>query len=50
MTVKMIKVKLKSRIKYHYCLLYNAKLSVIEEVFGDLYHAGDVSRIGQRTG
>jgi hypothetical protein len=35
----MIKVKLKSRSKYHYCLLYVTKLSVVEEVFGDLCHA-----------
>ena len=31
----MIKVKLKSRSKCHYCLLYVTKLSVVEEVFGD---------------
>ena len=50
MTVKMIKVKLTSRIKCHYCLLYNEKLTVIEEVFGDLYHAGRFRCMGQRTG
>jgi len=50
MTVKMIKVKLKSRIKCHYCLLYNAKLSLIEEVFRDLYHAGCFICAGQLAG
>jgi len=38
MTLNIIKVKLKSKIKCHNCLLYTIKLGVVEEVFSDLCH------------